>query len=162
MTVKQFRRLDEMEQAEVLWKYEPIDFRTDETFKYLLYQIDGFYVEARYHNGQNLLNGLWAFDDTNELEPYLAQPSLSDNLLLPKRYAVSELTIEALEVLPDTVIQQIRQYPQDKIIELHFTVGMLIRTELGLWQRKVEDENGNIVHPDDVSIEIIKLIHLNQ
>jgi hypothetical protein len=103
---------------------------------------------------------LWAFDDTNELEPYLAQGDISDALLLPKRYSLSELTQEALELLPDSVIQQIRKHPHNRLIELHPTLGMLIRTELALWQRKVEDKKGKLVHPDDVSLSIINEIHL--
>jgi hypothetical protein len=162
MTLLKFNKLDEMEQAELLWKFEAIDFRTDENFKYLLYQIDGFYVEARYHVKHNLLTGLWAFDDTDALEPYLAQNTLSDDLLMPKRYTLSELTIEALEVLPEQTIQQIRQFPDERLYELHFTIGMLIRTELSLWQRNVEDEKGILVHPDDVSMAIIRQIHSNQ
>lgn len=162
MTLKQFKKLDEMEQAEFLWKHEAIDVRTDETFKYMLYQIDGFYVEARYHKEHNLLTGLWAFDDTDGLEPYLAQSTLSNEILLPKRYTVSELTREALEVLPEATIQQIRQHPGDKLFQLHFTVGMLFRTELGLWQRQVENEGGKTVHPDDVSMKIIRQIRQGQ
>jgi hypothetical protein len=162
MTLKQFNQFDEMEQAELLWKYEAIDFRTDETFKYLLYQIDGFYVEARFHIKYNLLTGLWAFDDTVALEPYLAQNTVTDGLLLPKRDTFSELTREALEVLPEQTIQQIRHFPEDRLHKLHFTIRMVIRTELTLWQRKVEDEKGLIVHPDDVSMAIIQQIYSNQ
>jgi hypothetical protein len=74
----------------------------------------------------------------------------------PKRYTVPELTIKALELLPEQDYAQIRQHPQERLAELHFTLAMLLRTELCLWQRKVEDENGSPVHPDDDTTEIMK------
>jgi hypothetical protein len=69
------------------------------------------------------------------------------------------LSKEALAIIPDSYIQQIRQYLPDRPIELHPTLGLLLRTELGLWQRKVEDEHGQLIHPDDVSLAILRAIN---
>jgi hypothetical protein len=47
MTIEQFKRADEMEQAEALWeKGVHIAEREDEVHRFVLYQIDSFYVEV--------------------------------------------------------------------------------------------------------------------
>jgi aminopeptidase C len=55
MTPYQFLVLDEMEQAEAVWSGTHIGERSDEVHNVLLYQIDGFYVEAFYHREHNEL-----------------------------------------------------------------------------------------------------------
>lgn len=72
MTPQQFINLDEMEQAETLWdKGVHIGERFDEVYSILLYQIDGFYVEAFYNREHNSLVRFEVFSDMNELAPYL-------------------------------------------------------------------------------------------
>ncbi|HLL95302.1 MAG TPA: hypothetical protein VK404_10030 [Spirosoma sp.] len=45
-----------------------------------LYLIDAFWVEIRYHPGQNQITGCCAFRSTNALEPYLCLFTLPDFL----------------------------------------------------------------------------------
>lgn len=72
MKLSDFLELDEMEQAETLWdKGVHIGERDDAVYRYILYQVDGFYVEACYHKEYNVLRQLHVFDDTEGLEPYL-------------------------------------------------------------------------------------------
>ena len=50
MTIKQWYSLDEMEQIETIWnKAKKIAERKDNTYTYILYQIDNFYVEEQIH-----------------------------------------------------------------------------------------------------------------
>lgn len=71
MTIKDFLELDEMEQAEALWELGVhIAERDDEVYRYILYQLEAFYVETWYHKEYNVIRKFRAFDDTNELAPY--------------------------------------------------------------------------------------------
>lgn len=84
MTLYQFNHLDEMEQAEILWdKGQMIADRRDDVYRYVLYQIDAFYVELKYHMEFNVLHGLRTFASTDKpLEPYL--PFMNIDELFPK------------------------------------------------------------------------------
>lgn len=80
MTLYQFKQLDEMEQAEVLWyKSTELVQRKDDVYLYTLYQVDGFYIETKRHIEYDVLHGLKSFLSTEEpLKPYLNQINLSD------------------------------------------------------------------------------------
>ncbi len=80
MTLYQFNLLDKMEQAEVLWdKAVMVSDRSDETYKYVLYQLDNFYVEVKYHIEYNVIHGLRSFSSTGEpLSPYLNKINISE------------------------------------------------------------------------------------
>ena len=54
MTPEQLR-LDQMEQAELVWEGNHITDRKDDEHNILLYQIDDLYVEAYYHRECNVL-----------------------------------------------------------------------------------------------------------
>ena len=71
MTIKEFLGSDEMEQAEALWEHGVhIGERDDEVYRYVLYQLEAFYVETWYHKEYNVIRKFRAFEDTNELAPY--------------------------------------------------------------------------------------------
>jgi hypothetical protein len=58
MTLYEFIKMDEQEQAETIWDAVHIADRDDGIHKILLYQINGkesFYVEAYYHIEHNVL-----------------------------------------------------------------------------------------------------------
>lgn len=65
--------MDEMEQAEAVWSGTHIGERQDEEHNILLYQIDGFYVEAYYHREYNELRRFRSFSSTDQLELYTEQ-----------------------------------------------------------------------------------------
>ncbi len=73
MTLYQFNDLDELEQQEAIWKWGVlVAERTDETYKYKLYQMDAFYIERRYHLEYGVIHGQKTFSSTDEpLTPYL-------------------------------------------------------------------------------------------
>jgi hypothetical protein len=79
MSLYQFILLDEMEQAEILWEHGVmIANREEEETKYILYQLDKFYIEVQYHKEQNLLKGLTPFENMNRLSPYLDKINIED------------------------------------------------------------------------------------
>lgn len=45
------------------------------------------------------------------------------------------------------------------LISLHHSMGRGIRNNYNLWYIKLEDEPYNNMHPDDLSMEIIKAVH---
>jgi hypothetical protein len=72
MTLYQFNSLDEMEQAETLWdKGVHIAEREDDIHKFILYQIDSFYVEVWHHKEYNVIRKLRTFSSASQLDPYL-------------------------------------------------------------------------------------------
>lgn len=78
MTLYEFNALDELEQKEALWdKGVEIGRRKDATYSYVLYQIDGFYVEEKYHIEWEVMRGLRAFTTTKLLDPYLNDMDIS-------------------------------------------------------------------------------------
>ena len=61
-----------MEQAETLWdKGVHIDERSNDVHQFILYQIEGFYVEVWYHKEYNVIRKFRAFSSRDELDPYL-------------------------------------------------------------------------------------------
>lgn len=81
MTLQHFLRADEMEQAEALWeKGVHIADREDEVHRFILYQLDAFYVEVWYHKEYNVLRKFNVFEDTDQLQPYLEQLKIRVNL----------------------------------------------------------------------------------
>lgn len=74
MTLYQYKRLTEADQFDVLWNYgEFLLHRETSLFKFILYQVDGFYVEVRYEVAKNEIVGLRSFFSTSNLDPYLEQ-----------------------------------------------------------------------------------------
>lgn len=81
MTVYQFNTMDEMEQIEAIWYHSTrLAEREDEPFLYILYQIDGFYVEEKVHKEHNVRHAFKTFSSTNSdlLKPYLNKIDISN------------------------------------------------------------------------------------
>lgn len=72
MTYQQFSRLSAQEQELAMWYIGvPVADRFDSIYRYLLFQLDSFYIEITYAVNLNIITRLTAFDDTDLLEPYL-------------------------------------------------------------------------------------------
>ena len=70
MTHYEFKLLDEAKQAELLWdKGVHLMEREDHIFKYILYQIDAFYVEVWFHKELNAIQLLKSFGSITPLTP---------------------------------------------------------------------------------------------
>lgn len=74
MTCRQYRNLSEQDQEFVLWaKGVVLGQRVDGIFMYVLFQVEGFYIEVQFHKPTAAVSGLYTFEDTGELSPYLEQ-----------------------------------------------------------------------------------------
>ncbi|MEO7394829.1 MAG: hypothetical protein ABIU11_07770 [Chitinophagaceae bacterium] len=74
MTYKQFTGLDEINQELILWsKGVHIADHSKNEYRYLLYQVDGFYVEVEYNIEFDIINQFKSFETTDLLDPYLKQ-----------------------------------------------------------------------------------------
>ncbi len=72
MTLYQFKALDEEEQYNTLWnKGVFVAGRITEEHKFLLYQLEAFYIEVKYDGDLNKILGLRSFKNVSQLEPYL-------------------------------------------------------------------------------------------
>jgi hypothetical protein len=79
MTLYQFNSLDENEKHQLVWNEGVLlASREDNELKYLLYQVDSFYVELKYDVCSNEIKPCKSFVSTNFLEPYLTQINLND------------------------------------------------------------------------------------
>lgn len=71
MTLSQFNELDPLQQYNTVWdKGILIDVRFTHDHKFLLYQIDAFYVEINYDGENNAILGLKSFDSPMPLIAY--------------------------------------------------------------------------------------------
>jgi len=57
----------------------PIADRFDRIYRYLLFQLDAFYIEIAYAVNLNIITSLKAFDNTELLEPYLKEMQIDLN-----------------------------------------------------------------------------------
>jgi hypothetical protein len=74
MTFYQFNALDEVQQADAIWEHGVfLDSRIAGPYRYILYQLGGFYVELHYQAERNVLEGARVFANPDHLEPYLAE-----------------------------------------------------------------------------------------
>ncbi len=76
MTLYDFIKADEQEQAEAVWDGVNIADRDDGIHKILLYQINGtesFYVEAYYHKEYNVIRKFRPFKSMELLDLYADQ-----------------------------------------------------------------------------------------
>lgn len=72
LTLYQFKRLKESDQYVTVWKNGILlDARFDNHLRFLLYQIDSFYVEIKYNCETNELEGLKGFISIRRLIAYL-------------------------------------------------------------------------------------------
>jgi hypothetical protein len=67
ITLYQFILLNDIEQAETLWEHGVmISERKEGDIRYILYQIDKFYIEVQYHTEQNVVMKLLPIENTDE------------------------------------------------------------------------------------------------
>jgi hypothetical protein len=79
MTFLQFKSLSEYKQYEILkQKGVIIAQRITTAYKFLLYQIDSFYVELKYNLFETKIEDMKCFLDTKGLDPYLGDISLPE------------------------------------------------------------------------------------
>lgn len=157
MTLHEFDQLDEAEQMETVWKLAPMADFIEIPYRYVLYQMNGFYIELRYHMKSNLLTGISAFDDPAELEPYCEQLK-SFQLNGKPNHTVTELRDQAIKMLAPETINMIMATPEDQLIVLSYSFGVQLRNQLDMWHTIVTDHVGNEIHPDDASLALIKEI----
>ena len=55
-----------------------ISERFDETFGYMWYQINSFYVEVQYNCADNVIEKLLSFSITNKLDAYINEIDISE------------------------------------------------------------------------------------
>lgn len=80
MTFQQFNKLSATEQEMAMWYIGvPIADRFDRIYRYLLFQLDAFYIEIAYAVNLNTITRLTAFDNTEMLEPYLENMEIDLN-----------------------------------------------------------------------------------
>ena len=70
MTPEQFYKLDEMEQAELVWEGKHIADREDKEHGILLYQYKNLYIEVYYHKEYNTIRRFNAFSRVELLDIY--------------------------------------------------------------------------------------------
>lgn len=74
MTFNEFRQLGVDEQELALWSQGvEVGQRRDTWFSYLLFQVDSFYIEVRFNVREEMIDRIVAFEDTDQLEPYLPE-----------------------------------------------------------------------------------------
>lgn len=79
MTLKDFNMLDEPEQIIVISNFgTEIGKRADKAHKYILYQIDSFYVEKEFDIKGKTLKRIKPFNNLNLLNPYLNNIDISE------------------------------------------------------------------------------------
>jgi len=79
MTFYQFKALSAYKQYQYLRKRGVmIAQRITTAYKFLLYQIDSFYVELKYNLLETKIEVIKCFSDTKDLDPYLGDISLPE------------------------------------------------------------------------------------
>jgi hypothetical protein len=78
ITLYEFNPLNKFEKEEILQEHGVhISERQDAEYGYVLYQLNNFYVEVKYHNNRNEILMLTSFSNYTKLEPYLRDIDLS-------------------------------------------------------------------------------------
>ena len=78
MRLEEFRKLDESEQHIILWeKGTIIGEREDSLFKYILYQLNNFYIEVQV-TLSNLKEVIRPLTGDKPFEPYIRRNELND------------------------------------------------------------------------------------
>ena len=78
MTFNQFKYLSEDDQESLLWKRGvEIGRKTNAHYHYILYQVDGFYMEIQCAMLQGTIMQIACFEDVDLLEPYLRKINIS-------------------------------------------------------------------------------------
>lgn len=77
MTLYDFKKLSDFEQAQAVWNGTFLAHREEGLFRVILYQIDSFYAEVYYQKEQNIISHFRTFTTTRLLDPYLEQIDLA-------------------------------------------------------------------------------------
>ena len=73
MTFTQFKCLSDTEMEFVTWnKGVVIAQREEKKFRYVLFQVDGFYAEVQFNRIDKVIDKFCFFDSVKYLEPYLS------------------------------------------------------------------------------------------
>ena len=79
MTCKQYKNLGEPDQEFILWaRGVVLGQRVEDIYMYVLFQVDGFYIEVQFHKPTAAVTAFFTFEDTRLLEPYLAQIDIDE------------------------------------------------------------------------------------
>jgi len=74
MTFTEFKKLDNLSKELLCWsKGVVVATRQNDSFHFKLYQVFSFYIEIQYNLHFETLNSFSAFENTDQLEPYLAE-----------------------------------------------------------------------------------------
>jgi hypothetical protein len=72
MNLRAFKMLDIKEQFDIVYEQGVMLLdRNDQSCSYLLYQVDGFYVEVKHELSVNEISAINSFSSVDLLEPYL-------------------------------------------------------------------------------------------
>lgn len=77
MTLYQFYECDQEEQEALLKQATFLTERKDNHYRYELLQLSGFYVEVKYSMYYEIKENIFAFENTELLQPYLSQINIS-------------------------------------------------------------------------------------
>ena len=78
MDLQAFNALDQQDQFHLLFEVGVLLLdRNDDACSYLLYQIDGFYLEVGQRLDAKEISGMVSFNSTDLLEPYLESIDIS-------------------------------------------------------------------------------------
>lgn len=79
ITLYEFNSLNALEKIEALGEYgEIVAHRFDGPYKFMLYQVNNFYVELKYITEGNVFKELNTFKTTERLELYIKQINIDD------------------------------------------------------------------------------------
>ena len=78
MTFTQFRYLSEDEQEKLLWsRGVELMRQADEQYIFILFQVDGFYMELKFNISLKYVSQIIYFEDLGYLEKYLQEINIS-------------------------------------------------------------------------------------
>ena len=79
MTMYEFNQLDELEQIETFWvEGQKVGERLSKSFRYVLYQVNDFYVEVKYNMVVNVIYAMRSFEsESPHLDVYLLPIDIS-------------------------------------------------------------------------------------
>ena len=79
MILYEFNQLDELEQIETFWvEGQKVGERLSKSFRYVLYQVNGFYVEIKYNMVMNVIYAMRSFEcESPHLDIYLMPIDIS-------------------------------------------------------------------------------------
>jgi hypothetical protein len=71
---------------------------------------------------------------------------------------LSTLIKQVYEDLPTQAMAELSTFEEHELIQTHHGWGSFLRNSYQMWTMKIYDDNGQLMHPDDASREIIKAV----